>query len=276
MKKVAFVILTILFSFSVQSEERMISAGFGVTEIIYALGAQDKLIAADFTSRHLIKNDDIKQLGLHVQLSAEGVLALRPTHLIGTDEMGPKIALDQIKQSGVQVVTIPSGQDSSQLLSRLDKLAEVMGIGEKAQRLKEQVKADISDLKEHHCNTKSKAIFLMLDYSRKIRVSGSDTAINSIITLAGGSNPAHTYFSGYKTMNMESLLEMQPDYIIISQRALDMYQGIDNLLDKVPILKATPAGINKQVITIPSGSLLGGFGLASIDVAKGLNQHFCD
>ena len=276
MKKVAFVILTILFSFSAQSEERMISAGFGVTEIIYALGAQDKLIAADFTSRHLIKNDDIKQLGLHVQLSAEGVLALRPTHLIGTDEMGPKIALDQIKQSGVQVVTIPSGQDSSQLLSRLDKLAEVMGIGEKAQRLKEQVKADISDLKEHHCNTNSKAIFLMLDSSRKIRVSGSDTAINSIITLAGGSNPAHTYFSGYKTMNMESLLEMQPDYIIISQRALDMYQGIDNLLDKVPILKATPAGINKQVITIPSGSLLGGFGLASIDVAKGLNQHFCD
>ncbi len=203
-------------------------------------------------------------------------MALRPTHLIGTDEMGPKVALDQIKQSGVQVVTIPSGQDSSQLLSRLDKLAEVMGIGEKAQRLKEQVKADISDLKEHHCNTKSKAIFLMLDSSRKIRVSGSDTAINSIITLAGGSNPAHTYFSGYKTMNMESLLEMQPDYIIISQRALDMYQGIDNLLDKVPILKATPAGINKQVITIPSGSLLGGFGLASIDVAKGLNQHFCD
>ncbi|EOW9214531.1 TPA: ABC transporter substrate-binding protein [Vibrio cholerae] len=131
MKKVAFVILTILFSFSAQSEERMISAGFGVTEIIYALGAQDKLIAADFTSRHLIKNDDIKQLGLHVQLSAEGVLALRPTHLIGTDEMGPKVALDQIKQSGVQVVTIPSGQDSSQLLSRLDKLAEVMGIGEK-------------------------------------------------------------------------------------------------------------------------------------------------
>ncbi|WP_373433550.1 hemin ABC transporter substrate-binding protein [Vibrio anguillarum] len=276
MKKVAFVILTILFSFSAQSEERMISAGFGVTEIIYALGAQDKLIAADFTSRHLIKNDDIKQLGLHVQLSAEGVLALRPTHLIGTDEMGPKIALDQIKQSGVQVVTIPSGQDSSQLLPRLDKLAEVMGIGEKAQRLKEQVKADISDLKEHHCNTKSKAIFLMLDSSRKIRVSGSDTAINSIITLAGGSNPAHTYFSGYKTMNMESLLEIQPDYIIISQRALDIYQGIDNLLDKVPILKATPAGINKQVITIPSGSLLGGFGLASIDVAKGLNQHFCD
>ncbi len=88
MKKVAFVILTILFSFSAQSEERMISAGFGVTEVIYALGAQDRLVAADFTSRHLIKNDDIKQLGLHIQLSAEGVLVLHPTHLIGTDEMG--------------------------------------------------------------------------------------------------------------------------------------------------------------------------------------------
>ncbi|GHY48672.1 heme/hemin ABC transporter substrate-binding protein [Vibrio cholerae] len=276
MKKFILLTLALLTPLSLQAEERMISAGFGVTEIIYALGAQDKLVAADFTSRHLIKNDDTKQLGLHVQLSAEGVLALRPTHLIGTDEMGPKNVLEQIRQSGVQVVTIPSGQDTSQLFSRLDKLAEIMEMDQEVQQLKEQVELDISKLQEQRCDNQPRTVFLMLDGSGKIRVGGSDTAINSIITLAGGSNPAHTYFSGYKTMNMESLLEMQPDYILISQRALDMYQGIDNLLDKVPILKATPAGINKQVITIPSGSLLGGFGLASIDVAKGLNQHLCD
>ncbi len=276
MKKVVFLTLTILSSFSAQSEERMISAGFGVTEMIYALGAQDKLIAADFTSRHLIKNDDIKQLGLHVQLSAEGVLALRPTHLIGTDEMGPKNVLEQIKQSGVQIVTIPSGQDTSQLFSRLDKLAEIMKMDQEAQQLKEQVELDISNLQEQHCDTKPRTVFLMLDGSGRIRVGGSDTAINSIITLAGGSNPAKAYFSGYKAMNIESLLEMQPDYILISQRGLDIYQNIDNLLDNIPTLKVTPAGMNKQIFTVPSGALLGGFGLTSIEVAKSLNQHFCD
>ncbi len=88
MKKLLCLALAALVTMPLHAEDRMISAGFGVTEIIYALGAPDKLVGADFTSRHLIEgNEDIAQLGLHVRLSAEGVMALRPTHLIGTDEM---------------------------------------------------------------------------------------------------------------------------------------------------------------------------------------------
>ncbi|MCV3262796.1 hypothetical protein OGZ01_06570 [Vibrio harveyi] len=74
---------------------------------------------------------------------------------------------------------------------------------------------------------------------------------------------------------MEAMLEMQPDYILVSQRAWDMYQSADNILDKLPVLKSTPAGINKNILVVPSGALLGGFGLASIKVAKELNQTFC-
>ncbi|MGR5377513.1 ABC transporter substrate-binding protein [Vibrio harveyi] len=118
MKKLLCLALASLVTMPLHAEDRMISAGFGVTEIIYALGAQDKLVGADFTSRHLIEgNEDIAQLGLHVRLSAEGVMALHPTHLIGTDEMGPQTAIKQIAKSGVEVVTIPSGQDVPTVVS---------------------------------------------------------------------------------------------------------------------------------------------------------------
>ena len=275
MKKILCLALAALATTPLHAEERMISAGFGVTEIIYALNAQDKLVAADFTSRHLIEDEDIAQLGLHVQLSAEGVMALHPTHLIGTNEMGPQTTIDQIAKSGVEVVTIPSGQDVPQLLSRIDTLAEVMGHPTEAKQIKQTVTLDIEALEQKQCKTKPNVIFFMLDRSGTTRVGGTDTAIDNIITLAGANNPAQAHFKGYRSTSMEAMLEMQPDYILVSQRAWDMYQSADKILDKLPILKSTPAGIKKHILVVPSGALLGGFGLASIKVAKELNSTFC-
>lgn len=275
MKKCLCLILGFLVITPLHGEERMISAGFGVTEIIYALEAQNKLIAVDFTSRHFIDSDDIDLLGLHVQLSAEGVLALHPTHLIGTTEMGPQTAVDQIARSNVKVITIPSEQDVYHLLSRIDTLATLMGRPVKAKQLKQTIADDIKTLEHKQCKIKPNVIFVMLDLSGAIRIGGEDTAINTIITLAGANNSAQNYFKGYRSVNMEVMLEMQPDYILVSQRAWDLYQSADKILDKLPILKLTPAGISKNILVVPSGALLGGVGLASIKISKELNQKFC-
>ncbi|GAL17463.1 periplasmic hemin-binding protein [Vibrio maritimus] len=81
-----------------------------MTEIIYALQASDQLVAADFTSRSLIKTSDVAQVGIHVQLSSEGLMAQNPTHLIGTSEMGPKTTLDTLSRAGINVEFISSEQ----------------------------------------------------------------------------------------------------------------------------------------------------------------------
>ncbi|MGL6313384.1 heme/hemin ABC transporter substrate-binding protein [Vibrio sp. WXL103] len=276
MKKQLILLAAILLpSLSTHAQDRMVSAGFGVTEIIYALEAQDKLIAADFTSRHLIENDDVSQIGLHVQLNTEGLLSLNPTHLIGTDEMGPKTTLDQIGSAGVEVVTIPSGQDVPHLLSRIMTVADIVEAQESAIHLKQQVQESISEMEKNQCDTKPNAVFFMLDMGSGPRAGGANTAIDTIITLAGGNNPVAEHISGYQAPNMEAIVAMQPEHIIISQRAWDTYNSTEKLLTKLPLMRSTPAGINGNIAVIPSGALLGGFGLASIEVAKDLNRIFC-
>lgn len=66
--------------------ERIISAGSAVTEIIEALGAQDQLVAIDVTSEQP-KGRALPVVGYHRQLSTEGLMALQPSLLIGSDEM---------------------------------------------------------------------------------------------------------------------------------------------------------------------------------------------
>ena len=75
---------------------RVISAGAAITEIINALGAEQQLIAVDVTSKTLVA-DNIPKVGYHRQLSAESLIALAPTRIIGSDEMGPPKTLTLLR-----------------------------------------------------------------------------------------------------------------------------------------------------------------------------------
>ncbi len=66
--------------------------------------------------------------------------------------------------------------------------------------------ANLVSLNTKQCDVKPNAIFFMLNKSGITRVGGAKTAIDSIITLAGGHNPAQSYFSGYKSTSMESMV----------------------------------------------------------------------
>ncbi|GAL17462.1 periplasmic hemin-binding protein [Vibrio maritimus] len=97
---------------------------------------------------------------------------------------------------------------------------------------------------------------MMLDRSGNYKVGGNNTAVDTIISLSGAQNPASELIDGYKTMNAETMITMQPDYILISQRAWDSLGSKDKVLSAIPLLKNSPAGKSKNIIVIPSGALL--------------------
>ena len=70
---------------------------------------------------------------------------------------------------------------------------------------------------------------------------------------------------------MEAIIEMQPDVILVSCRSYEKLGGADAILQSIPTLVATPAGINKQIITIDGHALVGGLGLKSLAEAQRLN-----
>ncbi|POF55653.1 hemin ABC transporter substrate-binding protein, partial [Vibrio vulnificus] len=70
----------------------------------------------------------------------------------------------------------------------------------------------------------------------------------------------------------ESMVEMQPDVILVSGRSFEKLGGPDAIIKMMPLLAATPAGQNKQIMTIDGAALVGGLGLKSLAEAKRLNQ----
>ncbi|ELM6647262.1 heme/hemin ABC transporter substrate-binding protein [Vibrio vulnificus] len=269
----SFALLSTTLSWPLQAaQERIISAGSAVTELILALHAEQSLIAVDVTSQ-LPEGQQLPKIGYHRRLSAEGLLALSPTTLIGSDEMGPAPVLQQLKSTGVDIEVVNTQANVDGLKARIDQIAAILNKPQEAQQLKSLVDQQVQSLKANQpTNQKKKVLFLLIHEGRAANVAGTDTTPDAIINLAGAINPAADKITAYKPLSSESMVEMQPDVILVSGRSFEKLGGPDAIIKMMPLLAATPAGQNKQIMAIDGAALVGGLGLKSLAEAKRLNQ----
>ncbi|MCK8044528.1 ABC transporter substrate-binding protein [Shewanella sp. 1CM18E] len=257
---------------------RVVSAGAGVTELVLALDAGNELVAVDSTSQLPQGFDKVEKLGYHRMLSAEGILALSPNLVLGTDAMGPKATLDVLSGAKVNVIQLPDAHTQPQLLSNINEMGKLLNREEQANTLQEQVKQSFVQIEQKQQQIAKqgdapKVLFLLLQADRPARVGGDDTAADIIIKLAGGKNIAG--FSGYKSVSQEGILSLQPDVILISNRSDKAIENpVADVLKQMPILEHTPAGKNKQIQSLQPQALLGGLGLSAIEAADKLASDF--
>lgn len=273
MNKLFSLLLLLTFSFAVNAENRIISAGSSITELILALGAKDQLVAIDITSRHLDKDQEFPQVGYHRQLSAEGLLALNPTHLIGSEVMGPDKTLSILKNAQVEVVKAPSGDLVQDLFARIDTLADITKTQNQAVTLKASLKQKIENMSHQQIHNPPKVLFMMASEGRPLTIAGNNTTVDVVIDYAGAINPAKKLIESYKPLSIEAIVELQPDYLLVSQRTWDSLGGQQGIIKQYPLLAATAASQPNHIIAIEGSAIIGGFGIESISLSEKLYQQ---
>ncbi|MCE9941908.1 heme/hemin ABC transporter substrate-binding protein, partial [Serratia liquefaciens] len=113
--------------FSLCATERVISIGGDVTEIVYALGAQQALVARDSTSLQPPQATALPNVGYMRQLNAEGMLAMKPTLVIASMLSQPSMALQQVEQAGVKVVTVTGKPELNAIDEKITAIAAILG-----------------------------------------------------------------------------------------------------------------------------------------------------
>ena len=273
MKKLMLALFCLAWVDVVAAEQRIISAGSGVTELLFALEKQQSLIAVDVTSRSP-RVKDLPVVGYHRQLSAEGLLSLAPDMLIGSEEMGPKSTLNLLKSSGVEVVILPTEASMDSLIQRVDLLGEKLNRTAQANSLKQQISQSLIELENHNAKLaiRKKVIFLLLNDKGSYTAAGGNTTAHTLMALAGAENPAQE-LNSYQPLSVEAFLSMQPDAIVVSGRQWRKYQDLDTLFAAMPLLAETPAGKKRAVYVIDGSALVGGLGLSSLTQAAKLQQQ---
>ena len=251
------------------AQERIVSIGPATTELIMALGGEQSLIATDVSSP---EPKGLPRVGYHRALAAEGILSLAPTRLVGSDEMGPPPALEQLRRAGVEVTVLPTAPTLANLNERIDALAGLLGNQAASTRLKAEIAVQSDQLAAQAKQNKSlRVAFLLLHKGQPTSIAGGNTTASALVTLAGGINPV-ARLHDYKPVSIESLIELQPDLVLVSGRDWQQYQSVDSVLAQVPALAATPAGKNRAIHAIDGHALQGGLSLRSLQQANQIAQ----
>jgi iron complex transport system substrate-binding protein len=247
------------FAPALSAEEalRVVSAGGAITETVYALGAEKCLVGADTSSVYPEAAAKLPQVGYMRMLSAEGVLSLKPGVLLTTVEGGPPNVLEQIRGAGVEVLQLSNEHTVAAVEERIRKVAAALKVETKADAVIESMRKDLKAAEEKvkTFSGKPRVLFIYARGGGTVNVSGTKTAADAIIALAGGVN-AVTGYEGYKPLTAEAAVAAAPDFILVTSRGLEGAGGIDNFL-KQPGLELTPAGKNRRVIAMDDLYLLG-------------------
>ena len=258
-----------LSSLPAAAKERIVSIGPATTELILALGGEQSLVATDVSSP---EPRGVPKVGYHRALAAEGILSLSPTLVVGSDEMGPNSTLDQLRRANVKVEVMATAPTLANLNERIDTLAHLLGDQAAGSKLKEQIAAQSDTLAAQAKQNKPlKVAFLLLHKGQPTSIAGGNTTASALVTLAGGVNPV-AGLHDYKPVSTESLIELQPDLVLVSGRDWQQYQDPDAVLSQVPALSATPAGKNKAIHAIDGHALQGGLSLRSLQQANQIAQ----
>ncbi|WP_460319036.1 heme/hemin ABC transporter substrate-binding protein [Pseudomonas ogarae] len=243
--------------------QRWVSAGGAVSEWVSSLGGESKLVGVDSTSRHPESLRALPSIGYQRQLSAEGVLSLRPQILVGTEEMGPPPVLAQIRNAGVQVELFSATPDLSALQGNLQHLGQLLGAEAEATRLfdryQEQLSQQHARVTEAQRKQKAPGVLLLVGSSGgKPLVAGKGTAADWVLQQAGGHNLAT--HSGYKSFSVESLASLNPEVLVFADRALSGEEARAALFRENPILSSTRAARDGRVMELDPTLLVGGLG----------------
>ena len=188
---------------SYPAAKQIVSVGGSITEIIYALGEQDRLVARDTTSNYPATALDLPDIGYMRRLSPEGILSVNPDLIIAEEGSGPMETIELLNGVEIPFVTIPEGFDRDAIITKINMVAEVLGVPERGAVLAAKINEDLqkSELAASQNTSNKRVLFILTMSNDRFLVSGTNTGADGIIRMAGGRN-AITEFEGYKPVPM--------------------------------------------------------------------------
>ena len=193
--------------------DKIISLAPACTEIIYAVGAGDRLVGDTTYCNYPEEAKSVEKIGEFSTINRERIITLSEGNsVIFANPNNGRDAIDYLKKQGCTVLVInPDSIDK--IYESISIIGEATGCKDKAASVIAEMKAGINAVLEKVSAASSKPTVMHALSTDPFYVSGKDTFQNDLITLAGGKN-AFEDINGWKTVTLEKLLLVNPDIIL--------------------------------------------------------------
>ena len=252
---------------------RIAVAGGSLAEIVYFLGAQDRLVAVDTTANFPPAARQLPSIGYVRALSAEGLLSLNPTLVLGEHDMGPPEVVALLETIGLPIARVAETATAAGIVAKVRCVAAVLGLADHAEALIEaRLTPAVDALAELSTQAEAPARALVLLGIRDGAPigAGAGTSGHGVLRMAGALN-ALAAFEGWKPVSLEAMADARADFVVMPRRGVTSAGGVAGVL-RHPAIAPSVAGREDRLIVMDGMELLG-FGPRTLRTALRLAER---
>jgi len=232
-------------------------------EIIWALGAQDKVVGIDLSTTYPPEVKNVQTVGYHRALSAEGILSLHPTAVIHDNNIGPPQVVQQLQQLNIPMKTFTARNDSFDGTKAL--IRELGAYFHKEARAEDlcntldtQRTASLEKVKQYTDHPR----VAVIHFGRASNVylvvgkggGGDGGGVSQMIELAGGQMAVEN--RGMQRMESpEIIAQANPDVILLTDYGYDRLGGSVEQIKALPGVATSNAAKNNRIYRIEENVL---------------------
>jgi len=200
-----------------ENPTRVIALAPSITEIIYDLGQEKRLVGVTQYSTYPSEAESLPRVGSYVRLDIEKIVALKPDLCLATKDGNPKHIVDKIVSLGIPVYVI-NPQNLQQIMDTITRLGSLLHAEQTAAALVSDMEKRIGQVQARVKNMPDRPrVFFQID-AEPLFSAGTDTFIHELIELAGGINTTAGEVS-YPRYSWEDIIVLQPEIVLISSMA---------------------------------------------------------
>jgi len=249
------------------TDERIVVIAQAYTEIIWALGAQDHIVAVDLSSTYPPDVRSLPTVGYHRALSAEGILSMKPTLIISDGNIGPPAVVDQLKSLNIPMKTFEAKNDSIDGTKAL--IREMGAFFHKAPRAEElcaklddgmaRAKTFVARFTDHprvaviHFGRASN-VYMMVG-APKEGDAGDAGAAGRMVEWAGGTM-AVTKTGMQRMASPEIVAEANPEVVLMTEFGYDRLNGQMDQILALPGVATSLAAKNHRIYRVEEHQLM--------------------
>jgi len=195
--------------------QRVISTSPAITEILFALGAGNRVIGVTDFCSYPKQACRLPSIGGPLNPSTETWIALKPDLIIIQEDS--KVIQKNAKILGIPTLTV-SVNNLKNILTSIQTMADALQMPQAGHQLAVKIKSKIEGYRTHLKKIKPRQVLMLLsdtnDPSRDLYAVGRGTFLNELLTIAGGNNVLPDTMAKYPKVSKEYIIAKSPEIII--------------------------------------------------------------
>jgi iron complex transport system substrate-binding protein len=196
---------------------RVVSLAPSVTELLFALGAGDRLVGVTNRCDYPPEATRIERVGGFGKPNVEKLLALAPDLVVIAGPAGRDVS-QALHKSGVRTLEVKI-RSFEEMFQTLRQLGEAVGMSVQADTLIARMQAELQAVATQEVRGGRRTRVFVELWDRPLTTAGGPSFLDDVIERAGGVNVAHGLSQPHPRISAEQVIAWNPDVIVVAHMA---------------------------------------------------------